>query len=217
VAISFQPSHLRRFKELALLLAKYGRGDLLKGAPVVDDPLEHYAPPPVPPKAAELTDDIEKLGPTFIKLGQLLSTRADFVPPIYMEALSRLQDRVKPFPYEEVEAIIAVELGVRISKAFSEFEREPLAAASLGQVHRAALRDGRPVAVKVQRPRIREQMAEDLDAMQELAEFLDAHTEVGTRYRFTSIIEELRNRSSANSITGLRRRACRGSGTPEQI
>jgi predicted unusual protein kinase regulating ubiquinone biosynthesis (AarF/ABC1/UbiB family) len=111
---------------------------------------------------------------------------------IYMEALSRLQDQVKPFPYEEVEAIIAVELGVRVSKAFSEFEREPLAAASLGQVHRAALRDGRPVAVKVQRPRIREQMAEDLDAMQTIAEFFDAHTEVGKRYNFTLIVEELR-------------------------
>ena len=165
---------------------------MLKGAPIVDDHLEHYAAPPIPPEAAELANDIEKLGPTFIKLGQLLSTRADFVPPVYMEALSRLQDRVKPFPYEEVEAIVAVELGARVSKAFSEFEREPLAAASLGQVHRAALRDGRLVAVKVQRPQIREQMAEDLDAMQEIAEFMDAHTELGRRYNFTMIIEELR-------------------------
>jgi predicted unusual protein kinase regulating ubiquinone biosynthesis (AarF/ABC1/UbiB family) len=192
VGLSLQPSHLKRFKDVALLLAKYGRGDLFKDAPVVDDPLEHYAAPPIPPQAGELADDIERLGPTFIKLGQLLSTRADFIPPVYMEALSRLQDRVKPFPYEEVEAIVAVELGVRLSKAFSEFDREPIAAASLGQVHRAALRDGRPVAVKVQRPRIREQMADDLDAMQEIAEFLDAHTDLGRRYHFTAIIEELR-------------------------
>lgn len=192
MGLSLQPSHLKRFKDVALLLAKYGRGDLFKDAPVVDDPLEHYATPPIPPQAGELADDIERLGPTFIKLGQLLSTRADFIPPVYMEALSRLQDRVKPFPYEEVEAIVAVELGARVSKAFSEFEREPMAAASLGQVHRAALRDGRPVAVKVQRPRIREQMAEDLDAMQDIAEFLDAHTDLGRRYHFTAMIEELR-------------------------
>jgi ubiquinone biosynthesis protein len=192
MGIFVQPSHLARFKDVTLLLAKYGRGDLLKAAPIVDDRLEHYAAPPIPPKAAELTNDIEKLGPTFIKLGQLLSTRADLIPSVYMEALSRLQNDVKPFPYEEVEAIVAVELGVRISKAFSEFEPAPLAAASLGQVHRAALRDGRPVAVKVQRPRIREQMAEDLDAMREIAEFFDAHTEVGRRYNFTMIVEELR-------------------------
>ena len=187
-----QASHLKRFKDVGLLLAKYGRSDLLKGAPVVDDRLEHYVAPPIPPQASELVNDIEKLGPTFIKLGQLLSTRADFIPPVYTEALSRLQDDVKPFPYEEVEAIVAVELGARVSKAFSEFEREPLAAASLGQVHRAALRDGRTVAVKVQRPHIREKMAEDLDAMQEIAEFFDAHTEIGRRYNFTMIIEELR-------------------------
>jgi predicted unusual protein kinase regulating ubiquinone biosynthesis (AarF/ABC1/UbiB family) len=175
-----------------VLLTKYGRGDLLKGAPIVDDRLEHYTAPPVPPQASELATDIEKLGPTFVKLGQLLSTRADFIPPMYAQALSRLQDDVQPFSYEEVEAIVAVELGARVSKAFSDFERKPLAAASLGQVHRAALRDGRPVAVKVQRPGIREKMAEDLDAMQEIAEFFDAHTEVGHRYNFTMIIEELR-------------------------
>jgi len=192
VGLLTQSSHLKRFKDVALLLAKYGRGDLLKGAPIVDDRLEHYAAPPVPPQASELASDIEKLGPTFVKLGQLLSTRADFIPPMYAEALSRLQDDVQPFPYEEVEAIVAVELGARVSKAFREFERQPLAAASLGQVHRAALRDGRPVAVKVQRPGIREKMAEDLDAMQEIAEFFDAHTELGHRYNFTLIIEELR-------------------------
>jgi predicted unusual protein kinase regulating ubiquinone biosynthesis (AarF/ABC1/UbiB family) len=175
-----------------VLLTKYGRGDLLKGAPIVDDRLEHYTAPPVPPQASELATDIEKLGPTFVKLGQLLSTRADFIPHMYAQALSRLQDDVQPFSYEEVEAIVAVELGARVSKAFSDFERKPLAAASLGQVHRAALRDGRPVAVKVQRPGIREKMAEDLDAMQEIAEFFDAHTEVGHRYNFTMIIEELR-------------------------
>src|SRR5207248_9253680 len=111
------------------------------------DPLDHHAAPPVPPKAEDLANDLEKLGPTFVKLGQLLSTRADFLPPAYMQALSRLQDKVEPFPFEEVETIIPVEIGARVSKAFSHFEREPMASASLGQVHRAALRDGRQVAV----------------------------------------------------------------------
>ena len=192
MSLLLNPQHLKRFKDVALLLIKYGHGDLIKGSPLIDDPLAHQAAPAIPPQAAELADDIEKLGPTFIKLGQLLSTRSDFVPPAYMEALSRLQDSVKPFPYEEVEAIVAVELGVRVSKAFSEFEHKPMAAASLGQVHRATLRDGRPVAVKVQRPHIREEVSEDLDAMQEIAVFFDEHTEVGKRHEFTAIIEELR-------------------------
>src|SRR6185295_1153736 len=89
------------------------------------------------PKAEELASDLEALGPTFIKLGQLLSTRGDLLPEPYLEALARLQDRIEPFSYEEAEEIVAAELGVRLSKAFAEFEREPMAAASLAQVHKA--------------------------------------------------------------------------------
>ena len=132
------------------------------------------------------------MGPTFIKLGQLLSTRADLLPLPYMEALARLQDNVGPFPYLEVEAIVTSELGVRLSKAFTEFDQEPLAAASLGQVHRAVLRDGRPVAVKVQRPGIRERIAEDLEALAEIAAFADSHTEAGKQFGFAQMLEEFR-------------------------
>jgi predicted unusual protein kinase regulating ubiquinone biosynthesis (AarF/ABC1/UbiB family) len=135
---------------------------------------------------------LERLGPTFVKLGQLLSTRVELLPRPYLDALSRLQDKVEPFGFNEVEKIVTAELGVRMSKAFSDFESKPIASASLGQVHLAHLRDGRPVAVKVQRPNIREQMVEDLDALGEIAEFLDNHTEVGQRYEFTRMLEELR-------------------------
>ena len=159
---------------------------------MIDDPLPYGPPAPVPPEAKELAADLEKLGPTFVKLGQLVSTRADFVPPAYMEALSRLQDHVEPFSFGEVEAIVSVEIGARLSKAFLEFESTPMAAASLGQVHRAKLRDGRPVAVKVQRPGVREHVSGDLEAMQEIAEVLDAHTEAGRRYEFGLMVEELR-------------------------
>ena len=189
---SLSPKHFSLYKDVLLLLAKYGHGDLVKEAPVVDDPLDYGPPPTVPPEAKELAADLEKLGPTFIKLGQLISTRADFVPPAYMEAMARLQDHVEPFPFEEVEAIVAVEVGARLSKAFAEFESTPMAAASLGQVHRAMLRDGRRVAVKVQRPKVRERVADDLEAMQEIAELLDAHTEAGRRYGFAEMVEELR-------------------------
>lgn len=191
MALSLNPKHLKRYKHLGWLLVKYGRGDLVHNAGA-DDELRDSDKAIPEPKAEELAADLEKLGPTFVKLGQLLSTRADFLPPAYRDALARLQDQVEPFAYEEVEAIVPVEIGARISKAFAHFDREPLAAASLGQVHRATLRDGRLVAVKVQRPGIRERMLEDLDSMDEIAEFLDAHTEAGRRFEFAEIIAELR-------------------------
>jgi len=153
---------------------------------------EAVATPDEKDLGAQLAADLEKLGPTFIKVGQLLSTRADLLPQPYIEALTRLQDKVEPFPFTEVEQIVASELGVRISKAFSEFEEEPVAAASLGQVHRAALRDGRRVAVKVQRPNIREQIVKDLEALHEIAVFADQHTVVGRQFGFTQTVDEFR-------------------------
>jgi predicted unusual protein kinase regulating ubiquinone biosynthesis (AarF/ABC1/UbiB family) len=192
MSLSLKPDHLKRYKEILGLFFKYGHGDLVKNAPVVDDRLEHAPPPPVPPDAIQLAKDLEALGPTFIKMGQLLSTRSDFIPPAYMEALSKLQDHVKPFDYEQVEAIVAVELGVRLSKAFQSFDKTPMAAASLGQVHYAVLRSGQEVAVKIQRPNVREQVAVDLEAMAEIAEFLDRHTEAGRRYEFSKMVNELR-------------------------
>lgn len=197
MGISLHPKHLKRYSALAKLLIKYGRSDLVKEAGIDKalleaDPTHDNAAPAIPPEAKELADDLEALGPTFIKLGQLLSTRSDLLPPAYMAALARLQDSIEPFPFAQVEEIISTELNVRLSKAFLEFEAEPLAAASLGQVHRAVLRNGRCVAVKIQRPGIREQVADDLDVLDDLAEFIDAHTETGKRIRFSDMVEEFR-------------------------
>jgi ubiquinone biosynthesis protein len=214
VGISLKPQHLKRYKDVALLLFKYGRMDLVQAAgldPALDDGAAAVAT--ADPAAAELADDLERMGPTFIKLGQLLSTRPDILPPPYLHALARLQDRVEPFSFAEVERIVAAELGVRLSKAFSEFEATPVAAASLGQVHRAAMRDGRRVAVKVQRPDIRERVAEDLEALEDIAEFLDEHTDMGRRYEFRKILDEFRRsllreldyRLEAQNLTLLRR------------
>ena len=214
MGLSLKPQHLKRYKDVAVLLMKYGRSDLVKAAgldPTLDD--ESPAASATDPAASELANDLERMGPTFIKLGQLLSTRPDILPLPYLHALTRLQDRVEPFPFAEVEGIVISELGVRLSKAFSEFEAKPLAAASLGQVHRAAMRDGRPVAVKVQRPDIRERVMEDLDALEEIAEFLDHHTEMGRRYGFVQILDEFRRsllreldyRQEAQNLTLLRR------------
>ena len=189
MATMFVGKHLKRYKDLAWLLVKYGRSDLVSGLGIDRDlaPEERPAPSPV---ADDLAQDLERLGPTYIKLGQLLSTRADFLPPAYVQALTRLQDRVEPFSFGEVERIVSEELGVRISKAFSEFEAVPVAAASLGQVHRAKLRDGRAVAVKIQRPGIREQIADDMSAFLELARFLDKHSDTLGKFELEKTVEE---------------------------
>ena len=191
--VLLKTKHFKRYKDVAMLMVKYGRSDLVKQAGLYEDiELDEAKLETSAPKAEELATDLEKLGPTFIKLGQLLSTRADLLPAPYLEALTRLQDRIEPFPYEEVDRIVSGELGVRISKAFAEFEAQPLAAASLAQVHRAYMRDGRAVVVKVQRPNIRDQIVEDLEALEEFAQFMDAHTELGKRYEFGNMLMGLR-------------------------
>lgn len=194
MSISLKPKHLGRYTDLARLLVKYGRSDLVEGAGLEDALPKDERPSKDAPvaDAAALADDLEKLGPTYIKLGQLLSTRADILPIVYMEALARLQDKVEPFPSAQAEQIIQDELGVRMSKLFETFETEAIAAASLGQVHRATLRDGRAVAIKVQRPGIREKIREDLDALNEIAVFIDSHTEMGRRYGMAGMLEEFR-------------------------
>src|SRR5882762_9065952 len=192
--VSLKPERLKRYKDVALLLMKYGRSDLVRQAGLAEHlELDEQALAESSPKAEELAADLERLGPTFIKLGQLLSTRADLLPAPYLESLSRLQDRIEPFSYEEVDQIVSGEIGVRISKAFADFDPQPLAAASLAQVHRATLRDGRMVVVKVQRPNIREQIVEDLESLGQIAHFLDAHTELGKRYDFENMLNGLRS------------------------
>lgn len=191
--VSLKTEHIKRYKDVAMLLMKYGRSDLVNHAGL-DDAVEidETALANQIPKAEELAADLEKLGPTFIKLGQLLSTRADLLPPPYLDSLTRLQDEIAPFSYEEVDAIVSGELGVRISKAFADFEPEPIGAASLAQVHRAYMRDGRAVVVKIQRPNIREQIVDDLEALEAVAQFIDDHSELGKRYEFGNMLGGLR-------------------------
>ena len=186
--------HLKQYSDIVRLLIRYGRSDLVRQAGIEDVPEEkdQAKDTPLAELSKRFAKDLEAMGPTYIKIGQLLSTRADLLPQPFLDALTRLQDDVAPFPYEQLEEIVTTELGVRISKAFATFEREPLAAASLGQVHRASMRDGRQVAVKVQRPGIREQIVNDLEALEQIAELADKHTEAGRKYGYGPIVEEFR-------------------------
>src|SRR5207249_7899150 len=194
MTLSLKPESLKRYKDIIALLVKYGRSDLVKQASLAKIDGNHNKAPATTaaPKAEELASDLENLGATFIKLGQLLSTRGDLLPEPYLDALSRLQDQIEPFPCEVADQIVSTELGVRTSKIFPQFEIKPEAAASLAQVHRAYLRDGRAVVVKIQRPGVRDQIVNDLDALEEVANFIDAHTEVGKRYEFGHLQADLR-------------------------
>jgi len=185
--MKFSLHYLKRYKDMALLLAKYSQA-ANRSRFGFDQPTG--APPDANGKAHELPDDLERLGPTFVKLGQLLSSRADLLPSEFLKPLARLQDKVKPFPYQDVEFIVENELGAKISKLFSRFDSEPMAAASLGQVHRAALHDGREVVVKVQRPNIHEQIREDFAAMEEIAKVLHRHTDFGQRHELVKVLDE---------------------------
>jgi len=170
------PPKLGRYAAVASLFLKYGRG----------------AADVEPATADALARDLESLGPTFVKLGQLLSTRADLLPPAYLEALSRLQDSVEPVPFDQIKQVVEAELGIRLSKAFSTFDERPMAAASLGQVHRAVLRDGREVAVKVQRPNIRERVLKDLDALDEVAAMLERFSATTRQLEPSGVLDEFR-------------------------
>ncbi len=180
---------LSRYKDLAVFVAKYGRADFVAHAGL--EPVDGGGQETVA-RAEAFARDLEALGPTFIKLGQLLSTRADLLPQPYLDALARLQDDLDPFPYADVERIIEEELGVRVSKAFVEFEQTPIAAASLGQVHRAVLRGGRVVAIKVQRPGIEERVKKDLDALEEMAALFDRFSGASRNVDAGRLLQEFR-------------------------
>ena len=191
-----QPKYLPKLAATVGLFTRYGLADFakqqgLKGiAPDADDPEAEGAGPSLE-KATAFRNRLVELGPAYIKLGQVLSTRPDLLPQIYIDQLVKLQDDVGEIPLEDVHATIESELHARVSKLFSVFQDEPIGTASLGQVHAATLRDGRAVVVKVQRPKIRQSLAEDLEYFRELASFLGGHTEAGARIDMVGIVQQL--------------------------
>lgn len=145
---------------------------------------------------------LEELGPTFIKIGQVASLRQDLLPPEIVAELAKLQDDVPPTPFPEVKRILEAELGVPVGEVFKRFDETPIGSASIGQVHRAVLHDDRVVAVKVQRPGIRDAMETDLDILSDLARLAERHAAWARHYRVTEVVEEFR-RTLMNELNYL--------------
>ncbi|MBW2207818.1 MAG: AarF/ABC1/UbiB kinase family protein, partial [Deltaproteobacteria bacterium] len=190
--------HLNRYRHILTVLFKYGFGDLVDVLKI-----EQYLEIGLQMISRKRREQVEKLtreervrmaleelGPTFIKLGQVLSTRPDLIPGEFIEELSKLQDHVPPFGYDEVRQIVEGELKGTLEDIFESFEETPLAAASIGQVHRARLKDGEVVAVKVQRPGIRKTIEVDLEIMLHLASLMERHLEEFQANRPARIVEE---------------------------
>jgi predicted unusual protein kinase regulating ubiquinone biosynthesis (AarF/ABC1/UbiB family) len=198
VSESISPS---RYARIGAFLLRYRKAGLFNGLELdlQEAALARDARPVAPGQPEQFVDELEALGPTFIKVGQALSTRPDMVPPAYLDALERMQDNVAPVPVAEIKAVVEAELGARIGVLFGSFDAQPLAAGSMAQVHAATLRDGREVVVKVQRPHIAQTLRDDLAILEKLAGAADHLTEMGRRYGFSDWVRELRH-SLANEV-----------------
>ncbi len=197
--------NLGRLSEIAQVAVRHGFGYAVDGRKAGDPAVEGTA------RGRHLREMLDELGPTFVKFGQLLSTRPDVVPPDIISELRSLQDDVRPFSYADIERTIREELGQSIERLFTDFEEKPLAAASIGQVHRATLPNGRKVVVKVQRPNAPKQIEADLALMYQAAklakeriralDFIDANEIVDEFAR--SIRQELDYRLEARNADGF--------------
>src|SRR5262249_16214578 len=141
-------------------------------------------------RACRLRMVMEELGPTFVKLGQLLSTRPDLLPESYINELSALRADVRPFGFDQVEKILGEEYGRPVSEVFDELDPTPVASASISQVHRAVLRDGRTVALKIRRPEITKVVKADLDIVKNLAQLVERHIPTLAPYRPVALARE---------------------------
>jgi ubiquinone biosynthesis protein len=215
--------NVRRLSEIAQVAVKHGFGYFFERHrltdlfPWIDRDGQAETPSD---RGRRLREMLEELGPTFVKFGQLLSTRPDIVPPDVVVELQKLQDDVRPIPFAEVERVVREELALTIEQAFLEFDERPTAAASIGQVHHALLPNGERVAVKVQRPNAPRQIESDIALLYQAArlakervralDFIDAEQVVDEFAR--SIRGELDYRAEARNAEVFRRNFA---GTPE--
>ncbi|WP_312235888.1 AarF/UbiB family protein [Stenotrophomonas sp.] len=178
---------MNRRSQILRLLLRYRHSGVFSGMNL-DARAMHDLPPEGNPE--QFVTDLESLGPTFVKLGQMLSTRPDMVPVEFATALERMQEKVAPIPVERIASIIEQELGAPVSKLFASFDPVPLGCASIAQVHRAQLHDGREVAVKVQKPEVAAQLRSDLEVLRSFALAADHLTQVGRRVRLRDWLNE---------------------------
>ena len=190
--------HLNRYRQILAILFKYGFGDLLEllkidqyievGLQMISRNRGARVERLTRPQRLRMA--FEELGPTYIKLGQILSTRPDLIPMEFIQELSKLQDDVPAFPFKEVCKVIKSEFGRPPEELFDSLEEKPQASASIGQVHRAVLKDGESVAVKFQRPGIRKIIEVDLEIMLHLATLAEHHIEELALHRPVKIVDE---------------------------
>jgi predicted unusual protein kinase regulating ubiquinone biosynthesis (AarF/ABC1/UbiB family) len=185
-----QPRRIKPFQRRAQILHALGNVLLAISA---DFLLNKNKPQQQQRQARKLTATLIRLGPTFIKIGQTLSTRVDLLPPPYVEALAQLQDRVPSFPTSIAISIIEQQLGQSLGTMYCEFEPKPIAAASLGQVHRARLHSGEMVVVKVQRPGLAEIFRLDFEILQQIVNFCDQRFPWTKTYGLTAIYQDFFN------------------------
>ncbi|MGY1410184.1 MULTISPECIES: ABC1 kinase family protein [unclassified Luteimonas] len=183
---------LSRTSQIIAMFARYRRAGIMTGLDLGDARDEEAADGETDALAERFVNDLEAMGPAFVKLGQALSTRPDLVPASWLAALERIQDDATPAQVGDIEVLLENELGVRASKVFAEIDPKPMAAASLAQVHRAVLHDGRVVALKIQRPDVATSVRSDLDVLAQLAGTADTLTDAGRRLRLADWIAEFR-------------------------
>jgi len=191
--------HLNRYRQILGILIKYGFGDILEQLNI-----EQYIETGLTfisnkrnethshkqTRAKRIRMALEELGPTYIKLGQVLSTRPDLLPISFIDEFSRLQDNVKPFPFEDVEKILSTAFNKPVEDIFKSFDKTPIASASIGQVHKALLKNNEVVAVKIRRPGIRDIIEVDLEIMLHLAMLMESNIEEMALHRPVKIVEE---------------------------
>ena len=191
---------LARLHEISVVLIRHGLGDLVRRVGVATvleraGRILHWADAA---KGAQLEPPqrlrraLEELGPTFVKLGQMLSTREDLLPPSWTAELEQLQSRAAPVPFEALEPVIARALGAPPDRLFADLEREPFGAASIAQVHRAKLADGTPVVIKVRRPGIEAKIEADLRILEHLAQLVENELPEARRYQPVRVVDEFR-------------------------
>ncbi len=184
--------HLQRYRQIADVLVRHGFANVadqlgLSSPKRLFLRRREYESLSVPERAVVA---LQELGPTFVKFGQSLSTRPDILSDDVIAELERLQDELPPIPFSDVSRIVSDELQAPIETLYRTFDREPLAAATIGQVHRATLFDGTPVVVKVRRPGIERQIATDTEVLTDLAALAERRTSWGKRYAVSDVVDE---------------------------